>query len=142
MCTALLCYAIPVHGQALAPADVRFAGCYQITSEKWHPINEDASPMPSRFLLRSEPADKRSTTILQMQRIPASNSPMEKLWIWQAKGDRLWLSWGTGLGGFSGTLNQSASGEFVGKVKEWCDKHCGWKKRVGSIRIEKTECQN
>jgi hypothetical protein len=142
MCAALSCCAIPVHGQALASADVRFAGCYQITSEKWHPMNEDASPIPSRFQLRSEPADKRSTTILQMRRIPAGNSQIEKLWIWQAKGDRLWLSWGTGFGGFRGTLNQSGSGEFVGKVKEWCDSHCEWKKRVGTIRIQKTECQN
>jgi len=77
-----------------------------------------------------------------MRRIPASNSPMENLWIWQAKGDRLWLSWGTGFGGFRGTLNQSGSGEFVGKVKEWCDSHCEWKRRVGTIRIRKTDCQN
>jgi hypothetical protein len=104
-------------------------------------MNEDSSPIPSRFELRSEP-DKRSTTILQMRRIPANNSPMENLWIWQAKGDRLWLSWGTGFGGFRGTLNQSGPGEFVGKVKEWCDSHCEWKRRVRTIRIRKTDCQN
>lgn len=141
ICTALLCCSIPLHGQALSPADLQFAGCYQIISEKWHPMNEDASPIPSRFQLRMVPTDKRSKTIFQMRRIPAGDSPLENLWIWQAKGDRLWLSWGTGFGGFRGTLHRSGSAEFVGKIKEWCDSHCEWKRRVGTIRIQKTDCR-
>src|SRR4051794_30782607 len=51
-----------------------------------------------------------------------------------------WLSWGTGLGGFRGTLKQSRTGDFAGKVKEWCDSRCGWKRRVATIRIQKTPC--
>jgi hypothetical protein len=43
-------------------------------------------------------------------------------------------------GGFRGTLKQSQPGEFVGKVKEWCDSRCEWKRQVATIRIQKIDC--
>ena len=137
---SVLCCCFPIHGKAQAAADAPFAGCYRIISQKWYPMNEDASPIPGRFRLWSEPVDTRSKDILRMRSIPASNNPAENLWIWQQKGDRLWLSWGMGFGGFRGTLKQSRAGEFVGKVKEWCDSHCEWKQRVATIRIQKMDC--
>jgi hypothetical protein len=103
-------------------------------------MNEHESPIPGRFQLLKEPRDERSNEILQMRSLPANDNAMERLWIWQAKGDRLWISLGTGFGGFRGTLKRDGAGEFIGSVKEWCDSHCGWTTRRAKIRIRKTAC--
>jgi hypothetical protein len=51
------------------------------------------------------------------------------------------ISFGS-LGGFRGTLRPVAAGEFTGKLKEYCDNRCAWKKREGKIRIRKVDCVN
>lgn len=135
----VLCCSIPLHAQAQSLPSVPFAGCYEILSQKWHPLNEDASPIPGRFQLLKKPLDERSNEILQMRSLPA-NRNMEKPWFWEAKGDRLSISFGTGFGGFRGTLKRDHDGEFVGRIKEWCDSHCEWKTRTAKIRIRKTDC--
>src|SRR6266853_1950052 len=66
----VLCCSITLHGQTQTSAGVQFAGCYEIVSQKWHPGNEDASSIPSRFELRNERADKRSTDFFQMRGLP------------------------------------------------------------------------
>jgi hypothetical protein len=103
-------------------------------------MNEDATPIPSRFQLRGEAAAGPGRGFFAMRSVPANVNATEKGWVWQPRGTRLWISWGTGLGGFRGTLKQSQPGEFVGKVKEWCDSRCGWKRQVAKIRIQKTDC--
>ena len=137
---AVLCCSIALHAQTQSPPNVPFAGCYEIVSQTWHPMNEDASPIPGRFQLLKEPLDERSNEILQMRGLPANDHVMERLWFWQAKGDRLWISLGTGFGGFRGTLKRDRDGEFIGSIKEWCDSHCGWKTRTAKLRIRKTDC--
>ena len=136
----ILCCSVPLRGQARPSADVPFAGCYRIVSQRWRPMNEDASPIPGRFQLLSEATAEPNKGIFAMRSIPASNNVMEKQWVWQPKGDRLWMSWGRGLGGFRGTLKQSGGGEFVGKIKEWCDSRCEWKRSIATIRIQKIDC--
>ena len=131
---------IPLHGQTQTSAGVQFAGCYEIVSQRWHPGNEDASPIPSRFELRNEQADKRSTDLFQMRGIPPGRNDWERLWLWRPTSDGVWVSWGRGLGGFRGTLKQDRNGEFVGQIKEWCDSRCEWKKQVAKIRIRKARC--
>ena len=135
-----VCFPLATQGQSQASAQVPFAGCYRIVSQRWHPMNEDAVPIPDRFQLRSEAAAEPSSGIFAMRSVPANGNAMEKLWVWQPRGSRLWISWGTGFGGFRGTLKQSQPGEFVGKVEEWCDSHCEWKRRAATIRIQKTDC--
>lgn len=135
-----VCFPFATQGQSQAPAQVPFAGCYRIVSQKWHPMNEDSVPIPDRFQLRSEPTAEPSSGIFAMRSDPANSHAMEKLWVWQPRGGRLWISWGTGFGGFRGTLKQSQPDEFFGKVKEWCDSRCEWKIRVATIRIRKTAC--
>lgn len=136
---AVLCCCSVLHSQTLSPS-AAYAGCYEIVSQKWHPTNEDASPIPARFQLLSEPMDERSDAILQMRSLTTNPDLMEKLWFWQIKDHGLFLSWGTGLGGFRGMLVQDHENEFVGKVKEWCDSRCGWKRRTATIRIRKSDC--
>jgi|SRR6185312_4798547 hypothetical protein len=136
----LMCSSIPSHGQTQTSSAVKFAGCYEIVSQKWNPGNEDASPIPSRFDLRNEQDDKRNTEFFQMRGIPAGRNDWERLWLWRPTSDGVWLSWGRGLGGFRGTLTQERNGEFVGKIKEWCDSHCEWKKQKAKIHIRKIQC--
>ncbi len=136
----VLCCSITLHGQTQTSAGVQFAGCYEIVSQKWHPGNEDASPIPSRFELRNEQADKRSADFFQMRGIPPGRNDWERLWLWRPKSDGVWVSWGRGLGGFRGTLKQHRNGELVGQIKEWCDSRCEWKKQVAEIRIRKAQC--
>jgi len=134
------CFPLALQGQGQTSAQVPFAGCYRIVSQKWHPMNEDAVPIPNQFQLRSEAAAEPSNGTFAMRSVPASANAMEKQWVWQPRGSRLWISWGSGSGGFRGTLKQSQPGEFVGKVEEWCDSHCEWNKQVATIRIQKTDC--
>lgn len=137
---AVLCGSLALHAQTRKLSSVRFAGCYEVVFQKWHPMNEDDSPIPGRFQLLKEPVDERSNEILQMGSLAANHNMMERLWFWRPEHDHLFLSWGTGFGGFRGTMKQDRDGEFVGKVKEWCDSRCGWKIRRAEIRIRKTEC--
>jgi hypothetical protein len=136
----VLCCSITLHGQAQTAAGVPFAGCYEIVFQKWHPGNEDASPIPSRFELSNEHADKRSADLFQLRAIPPGRNDWAKLWLWRPKSDGVWVSWGRGLGGFRGTLKQRRNGEFVGRIKEWCDSRCEPKKQVAEIRVRKTLC--
>lgn len=54
--------------------------------------------------------------------------------------DKLEINWGTGMGGFRGTLKRSSSGELVDKIKEYCDSHCSYKRRAGSLHVQKISC--
>lgn len=135
----IVCCVVATHGQT-QPSAVPFAGCYRIISQKWRPVNQDAIPIPGQFQLGSEPAASPARGIFAMRSVPASGNIMEKLWVWEPRGNRMWISWGTSFGGFRGTLKRTGNGEFVGKVKEWCDSHCEWKRRTAEIRIQRIDC--
>ena len=127
-------------GQSQASAQVPMAGCYQIVSQVWHPMNEDAVPIPTRFELSSESAPPPHSGFYEMRDDPPSGYSNEKRSIWQPKGKQLWLVWATDLGGFRAILKQSRSGEFAGKVTEYCDTQCGWKRRIAKITIRQIDC--
>jgi len=136
-----LCCPFQMHGQGQPLAQVPFAGCYQIVSQTWQPGNEDVKMIPDRFQLLSESTFEPSRRIFAVRSTPASGNVMaEKLWVWQPRGSSLWISWGTGLGGVQGSFKRLRTGEFVGKLKEWCDNRCEWKRRVGTIRIQHIGC--
>src|SRR5215469_4624160 len=78
---AVLGCSITLQGQT-SPA-AKFAGCYEIVSQKWHPGNEDASPIPGRFELRNKQADERSTDFFQMWGIPPGRNDWDSLWVWR-----------------------------------------------------------
>ena len=138
---ALIC---PIHvcGQRQPSAQLPFAGCYQVVSQVWYPSNGDITLIPNRFELLTESAFGPSSGMFAGRSMPGSGDPTDWVWAWQPKGSRLWISWGTGLGGVRGTLKRSRNGEFVGKLKQWCDSHCAWKKKVAIIRIRQIDCSN
>jgi hypothetical protein len=135
----LLCCRDAAHGQSQPPLHPRFAGCYEVKSLVWNPPNETIKLIPRQFQLLNETWD-RSQIVFKMKSLPSSRDLMENLWAWAPKGNRVWISWSTGFGGFKGTLNPSRPDELVGKLKEWCDSRCGWKKRTGAIRALKIDC--
>lgn len=57
---AALCWSIELLWQTQPSAKIPFSGCYEIVFQTWHPGNEDASPLPSRFQLRSDQADNQA----------------------------------------------------------------------------------
>ena len=131
---------IQMCGQGQPSAHVPFVGCYQVVSQVWHPSNGDIRLIPNRFELRTESAFGPNSGMFAGRSMPGSGDPTDWVWMWRPKGGRLWISWGTGLGGVRGSFKRSRTGEFVGKLKEWCDSRCGWKRRVGIIRIQQIDC--
>lgn len=133
----------PLHvcGQGHLSAHVPFSGCYQAVSQVWRPPNEDIRPFPNRFELRTESAFGPSSGMFAGRSMPGSGDTTEWVWAWRLKSNRLWISWGTGLGGVRGSFKRSRNGEFVVKLKQWCDSHCKWK-RVGIIRIRQINGTN
>src|SRR5215470_17349817 len=119
---------------------VPFAGCYRVVSQTCRPTSEDIKLIPDRFQLQSKSAFDPSRGIFAVRSVPASDNLNENLWIWQPKGNSFWISWGTGFGGIRGTFKRSSNGEFMGKVSEWCDYRCDWKRRTGTIRIQQIAC--
>lgn len=135
-----LCCPIHTYGQNRPLAPVPFAGCYRVVSQTWQPSNEDMKLIPDLFQLRSESAFEPNRGMFELRSIPASGNRRENLWAWQPKGNGFWIAFATGFGGFRGTFKRSRTGQFVGKLKEWCDSRCGWKKRVGKIRLQQVSC--
>jgi len=104
-------------------------GCYDVTSLYWKPPDDSIKLVPPRFEL---------TTNGDIHPLPHKLGDVR--WgSWKAKDNKLKMNFGL-LGGFRGTLKRSGSGEFAGKLKEYCDYRCEWKTRVGSIRIRKVTC--
>lgn len=123
-------------GRAVPPP----AGCYDVVSLDWSPPDETIRLIPKRFELLNEPVGY-GLSIFRVRSLPGSlGNPVEGMGKWIPEGNNFWFSWGMGLGGFRGTLKPTSADEFTGKLKEWCDFHCGWKKRIGKMRIRRTEC--
>ncbi len=136
----LLCCVLSVHGQN--GKQVPFSGCYEVQTLTWSPPDDRIRLIPSRFELsvdRTQPGHD----IFVIHNIPASpdnstDSIVERSRFWIPKRNEVLLSFGN-MGGFRGTLKPT-NGDFVGKLKEWCDSRCEWKKRVGTIRVRKIDC--
>jgi hypothetical protein len=72
---------------------------------------------------------------------PQTKDRWENLWAWKPQGtDKVKVIWSGGLGGFRGTLKKSKNGDLAGKIKEWCDSRCGWKKRTGQLHLKRISC--
>jgi len=123
------------HGQAPTQSVGTFAGCYEVTSLSWMPQDGTIKLIPQRFEL---------LTTFRMHSLPRHLEPsFENSWTWSPNGkNNLKIFFNNGLGGFKGKLVASGNGEFVGKLKEWCDSRCGFKKRTGNLHIRSTACES
>ena len=119
-------------------------GCFEVTSLKWTPAVEDKINSPlERFELSSEPVrDASSETGPFRVHTLARSNPWESLWIWRPsidrEGARITLS--HGLGGFRGSLYLTKTGELIGKLKEYCDYRCEWKRETVHIHARRIPC--
>jgi hypothetical protein len=60
---------------------------------------------------------------------------------WKPKGSRkIAIHWGTGLGGFKGTVKKMSSAKLKGRLKQWCDYRCGGGGFTGELTIQPTNC--
>jgi hypothetical protein len=126
------------HAQSAEPASLPFAGCYEVTSLTWTPA-DDIRLIPQRIALLNTPTWGHG---FAMRSFDAEKQHWENLWAWRPKGtNKVQLVWSTGLGGFRGTLKRSKDGDLAGKIKEWCDSRCGWKKRTGQLHLKKISCR-
>src|SRR5947209_16459419 len=125
-----LVFVMAAFARAQAPGHpaAQFAGCYEMTSLTWSPPADDIKLIPKRVELLSEP---RGNDFFRMRSIGVTSNGRENFWCWSPKDtDKVQVGWGGGLGGFRGMLKRSKNGELAGKIKEWCDSRCGWKKRT------------
>lgn len=131
----------PADPKAGPSAEARLAGCYEVVSLSWSPHEGTIGLIPRRFRLLGETAPTGSGLFAMRSEPSNSRNLIQRLWAWRPRGRGLWVVWSTGFGGFRGTLKPSATGELAGKLKEFCDGRCGWKKRVGRIQIRRVDCK-
>jgi hypothetical protein len=130
------CGQTPIQGADL------FAGCYEVRSLSWSPQPEETIALiPKQFQLLRAPTPSSKFFGMRSMGAGAGRNPLENGWAWRPRGgDGLEIIWSTGFGGFRGTLKKSAGDDLAGRVKEWCDSRCGWKKETGSIRVHRIVC--
>jgi len=133
----VLSTAVLPHAQDLDRGVSHFAGCYEVKSLTWSPT-ADIKAIPIRLKLLSS---SRGDGFFQMRSFADSRNNNENFWWWRPTGgDKVRVAWSNGLGGIRGTLKRSKNGDLKGKIKEWCDSRCGWKKRTGTIHLERFAC--
>jgi hypothetical protein len=117
------------------------AGCYKVVLLSWSPPDSTINPIPTQFELLSVPRVPGDTTFgIRSLGLEAGHDPSENLWSWRPKGkDKLEIVWGSAWGGFRGTLKKSGS-ELIGKLREYCDSRCDYKRRTGSLHLVKINC--
>jgi len=128
--------------QAPSQGPHALAGCYKVVLLSWSPSDSHINSIPMRFELLSVPRVPGATRFdIRSLGEKAGHNPLESLWSWRPKGkNKLEIVWSSGFGGFRGTLKRSGSGELVGKMKEYCDSRCEYKRSTGSLHLEKIDC--
>jgi len=118
--------------QGSEPRVGSFAGCYHVSSS-----DQSIQLIPKQIELTNIPR----VGALGVRNVPNDAESNEAFWVWEPKGaDKIWISWGTGLGGFRGLLKKASNGDLVGKVKEHCDYRCEPKARTVTVQLHQMPC--
>lgn len=126
--------------QTPTPAESRFVGCYRITTLAWDPHGENVTLIPKGIELLNE--TKLGAFVVRSLPPKGERNKFETLWSWNPKGgNRIGITISTGLGGFRVTLRQASNSDLVGKLKEWCDYRCAYKRRIGTVHLRKMNCK-
>ena len=134
-----------VSNAQIANNDAKLAGCYETTSLTWNPRPDvEIAFIPRKFQLMDKVYDSRSPRILRVHDLGPSPNRWEFLWIWTGRSDEqsLRITLSHGLGGFRGTLHRSKDGSLRGRLKEYCDGRCEWKRETALILARKVACPN
>jgi hypothetical protein len=126
------------NAQALDHDASHFAGCYEVKSLTWSPLANDIKVIPTRVKLLNTP---RGDGVFEMRSFGDNSNRNENFWWWRPESTgRVKVDWSSGLGGIRGTLKRSKNGDLKGKIKEWCDSRCGWKRRTGDLLLHPIVC--
>jgi hypothetical protein len=138
----LFLFARLAYGQTATRAASPLAGCYEVTSLSWSPPDNTIKLIPSKFQLLNTSGAKGATFFdIHTADDGAGRDFPDRLSGWKPKGTKkIKIYWSTGFGGFRGTLKKAGKGDLVGKLKEWCDSHCEWKRRTGHLRLHRIPC--
>jgi hypothetical protein len=119
-----------------------FAGCYEVTSLSTKPADHETSLIPKRFQLMTIPQGSGDGFFL-MRSVESETTygPIFHIRGWKPKSSsKVEMFWGTGFGGFRGTLKGSGSRHIEGKLKEWCDHRCEYQRRTVELQIQPIGC--
>ena len=137
-----LCWASSLVAQSAQTTNLAFAGCYEVRVLKWSPPSEDEPQFPPSHLQLTAIRLERDQNAFRVQSFPVapSGSTFEQQWFWIPEGRRLTLSFGFGLGGMHGSFKPSSNADLFGKLKQWCDKRCDFKKTEITMRLRRIDC--
>lgn len=142
LCILSLCWASALIAQSAQTSKLPLAGCYEVRVLQWSPPLEDEPHFPpSRLQLTAIPLEGDQTAF-RVQSLPVapSGSTFEQQWFWVPEGRRLTLSFGFGLGGMRGAFKASSNADLSGKLKQWCDKRCDFKKTEITMSLRRIDC--
>jgi hypothetical protein len=131
------------HGQNTSPR-LPLAGCYEVISYRPSPAIEDTyRALLTKFELTNKPYDNTGNPrFFHMRKLDRESNSWEALWNWEPTRDghaaRLNLS--LGLGGYRGVLKQYSGGKLIGKIKQYCDSRCQWKRESIHISARRVDC--
>ena len=137
------CWALSAACQSTSSVTPSLAGCYEIKTSKWKPPLEDDPHLmliPSRVRLSTQSEPNQNVFKVESIPINPDGAQMDRLWFWIPEGTGLRLLLGAGSGGFRGRLKRTNDGDFSGKLKQWCNGHCDWKRTEVMVRLSRINC--
>lgn len=123
-----------------------FAGCYEVVSLTWKPPDDSIRSVPQRFRLIGDKdlanGDRAFEVTHFENHVRSERNRLEGRWgWWKPRNEKqIHIDFSGGLAGFRGTLKFSKDGDLAGKIREWCDSRCEWKKRTGILRVRRVAC--
>jgi hypothetical protein len=123
-----------------APAQSKFAGCYEVVSISSAPSNLPTGGIPQTFELTENPT-VFGNHIFQLNATTAISDPARLHHVWSPLHNTMKVQFGWGMGGWQGSLKPVRSNELAGKLKLFCDTvRCGGQKQVVTFRAKRVEC--
>jgi hypothetical protein len=128
--------------QTAPPAltESKFVGCYDVVLLSSVPPDLPMGGIPPRFELTDRPTVFGSH-VFQLEAATATSAPERLHHVWSLLHDKVKVQFGSGMGGWKGTLNRSDTNGLAGKLQPFCDTmRCGGPKQVVTIRTTRVEC--
>ena len=123
-----------------APAQSKFAGCYEVVSILSDPPNQPTGGIPQTFELTESPTIF-GNHIFQINAATGISGPAHRHHVWTPLRNKVKVQFGWGLGGWQGSLRPVRSNELAGKLNPFCDTvRCGGQRQVVTIRAKRVEC--
>ncbi len=128
--------------QPQAPAS-QFAGCYQVTATRWNPPLEDRPTWPPRRIKLATNAPFSSANVFAVASLDSEGNPHDNDFSnWEPISDGIKLLLSGGRGGMRGTLHVNKHGDLEGKIKQFCDFRCDFKRETVRLELHRVDCES